>query len=226
MEEEAQPFLARAGRTSAPRVIGAALHWDLDFTGTSVLLVRTGVGLVNAAGALTAAILRTQTEPLVVSAGSAGGLGAEVQVGDVVLGDEYVQSDVDVSAFGYARGQIPGMPARYLGSAAVLAADVSVTILDGSAIPVKRGLIASSDTFVTGCHVERVLRYFPTALAADMESAALAQTAYVYGLPFISVRGISDLCVPGDFNMHIDDAADRSAAVVLEALRASRFSAL
>ena len=58
---------------------------------------------------------------------------------------------------------------------------------------------------------------FPDALATDMETAALAQTAFRFGVPFLAVRGISDLCSPleaGEFATHVDDAADRSAAVV------------
>ena len=78
----------------------------------------------------------------------------------------------------------------------------------------RRGLIVSSDVFVSSAHVDRVRSDFPGALATDMESVALAQTAHVHGLPFVSVRGISDLCAPGEFEAHVDDAADRSVAVV------------
>ncbi|SMH49368.1 adenosylhomocysteine nucleosidase [Rathayibacter oskolensis] len=218
MDEEAEPFLAKAGTASEPRAVGNALQWDLELGAHRVLLVRTGVGLVNAAGGLTAAILRAQPDaPLVVSAGSAGGLGAEVRVGDVVIGDEYVQTDADARAFGYALGQVPGMPERYSGHAPALAAAVST---GEPTITVRRGLIVSSDTFVSGDHVERVRGHFSGALATDMESVSLAQTAFVHGLPFVSVRGISDLCAPGEFEAHVDDAADRSAVVVLALLDA------
>lgn len=225
MDEEAVPFLEKAGSASESRSVGNALQWSLELGGHDVLLVRTGVGLVNAAGGLTAAILREQGgQPLVISAGSAGGLGAEVRVGDVVVGDEYVQTDADARAFGYALGQVPGMPERYAGHAPALAAELEAAAPDGAAVTVRRGLIVSSDTFVSGDHVERVRGAFAGALATDMESVSLAQTAHVHGLPFVSVRGISDLCAPGEFEAHVDDAADRSAAVVvalLDALPAS-----
>jgi len=220
MDEEAEPFLARAERASEPRTVGNALQYDLEIDGGAVLLVRTGVGLVNAAGGLTAAVLQDPS-PLVISAGSAGGLGADVRVGDVVVGDEYVQTDADARAFGYALGQVPGMPARYSGHAPALAAEL-VAEVPGGAVTVRRGLIVSGDVFVSGDHVERVLGAFPAALATDMESVSLAQTAHVHGVPFVSVRGISDLCAPGQFEAHVDDAADRSAVVVLALLRAMR----
>ncbi|WP_258058869.1 5'-methylthioadenosine/S-adenosylhomocysteine nucleosidase [Rathayibacter rathayi] len=216
MDEEAEPFLAAASSASEPRAVGNALHWELELDSRAVLLVRTGIGLVNAAGGLTAAILAQASDrPLVVSAGTAGGLGADVRVGEVVIGAEYAQTDADASAFGYALGQVPGMPARYSGYAPALAADLALP--DGGAV--RRGLILSSDTFVASSHVDRVRSTFPGALATDMESVALAQTAHVHGLPFVSVRGVSDLCAPGEFQAHIDDAADRSAAVVRALLR-------
>ncbi|WP_258065378.1 5'-methylthioadenosine/S-adenosylhomocysteine nucleosidase [Rathayibacter sp. AY1B8] len=216
MDEEAAPFLAAASSASEPRAVGNALQWELELDSRAVLLIRTGIGLVNAAGGLTAAILREGgSRPLVVSAGTAGGLGADVRVGEVVIGAEYVQTDADARAFGYALGQVPGMPARYSGDNAALAAELE--LLEGP--PVRRGLIVSSDVFVSSAHVDRVRNDFPGALATDMESVALAQTAHVHGLPFVSVRGISDLCAPGEFEAHVDDAADRSVAVVRALLR-------
>ena len=84
------------------------------------------------------------------------------------------------------------------------------------------GTVLSGDAFIDASRVERIRAAFPTAVAIDMESAALAHTSHLYGVPFLSVRGISDLCGPvagDDFLTHVDDAADRSAAVVLEVLR-------
>lgn len=221
MNQEAAPFLLAASTASAPCTVGTALQWELELDSRPVLLVRTGIGLVNAAGGLTAAILREGgNRPLVVSAGTAGGLGADVRVGEVVIGTEYVQTDADARAFGYALGQVPGMPARYSGQAAALAAELSPTMPDGSAVVVRRGLIVSGDTFVSAEHVDRVRADFAGVLATDMESVALAQTAHVHGLDFVSVRGISDLCAPGEFEAHVDDAAERSMAVVRSLLGA------
>lgn len=212
MPDEAAPFLAAADSVGESVELGRAVHRRVLLDGRAVLLVETGIGLVNAAGAATSAILSgPQLPEIVISAGSAGGVGAEVRVGDVVVGTEYVNTDADARAFGYALGQSPGMPERYVGAEPLVAAAAS------EQHAVHRGLIVSGDTFVDAERVFRVRDGFPGALATDMESLAIAQTCHVFGVPFVSVRGISDLCGPAgadDFLTHVDDAAERSAAVI------------
>ena len=226
MEEEAAPFLAAATTVAPPVRIGNARQQRLTLAGRQVLLVQSGIGLANAAGAATSAILTARADdpealPLVISAGSAGGVGAQVRVGEVVLGSEYVNTDADARAFGYDLGQVPGMPARYAGAASALAAAATPTSMpDGSAISVHRGLLVSNDKFVGVEHAESLRLLFPGVLATDMESVSAAQTCFVHGVPFVAIRGISDLCGPAeDHRAHVDDAADRSAVVVLETLR-------
>jgi len=210
MPEEAEPFLARAQRASDEQVAGGARVRDLVIDGHEVVLVRAGIGLVNAAAG--AAVVTAAVRPrAIVSAGSAGGLGPAVHVGDVVVGGAHAYSRADATAFGYALGQVPGMPPTFEADAALLAAAEPG---DGS-LRVHVGSVVSGDAFVDGPLVDEVRATFPDALATDMESTALAQVAHLYGVPFVSVRGISDLCGAGEFAEHVDDAADRSAAVVV-----------
>ena len=226
MEEEAAPFLAAATVSAPPVTVGKARGQRLTLAGREVLLVQSGIGLVNAAGATTSAILVVRADdaeatPLVISAGSAGGVGPRVRVGEVVIGSEYLNSDADARAFGYALGQVPGMPARYQGAPEALRIAESTTRMpDGSALVVHRGLLVSNDSFVSVERAESLRVLFPGVLATDMESVGAAQTCFTHGVPFIAIRGISDLCGPVDDHLaHVDDAADRSAAVVLETLR-------
>jgi adenosylhomocysteine nucleosidase len=225
MDDELEPFLARAEDVGPARQVGNAILRDAVLSGHPVVLVRTGIGLVNAAGAATSAILATRHDegvlPLIISAGSAGGLGADVRVGDVVVGTDYINVDADARAFGYTLGQVPGMPANYLAAEQVAEAIlVSHALRAGN---VHEGLIVSSYSFVTPARAEIITHDFPGALATDMESSAIAQTCHVHGVPFISVRGISDLCgpaAPDDFRGHVDDAATQSASVVISAIDA------
>ncbi len=125
MAEEAEPFLARADRSTDPVRSGEARERWLVIDGIEVLLVQSGIGFVNAAAATARALLRVTDETgqdaaLVVSAGTAGGLGVEVGIGDVVIGTEYVNIDADARVFGYRLGQVPGMPAVHAADERVL----------------------------------------------------------------------------------------------------------
>ena len=209
MDEEAEPFVTRAESTGDAAEVGGALVRPLRFAGRDVLLVRTGIGLVNAATA-GAVVAATRRPDALISAGSAGGLGAGVRVGDVVAGLSYAYARADARAFGYVMGQVPGMPAAYAADHRLVGAARAYT----GALSVHVGEVVSGDTFVDGPLVDEVRRDFPAALSTDMESTALAHTALLFGLPFVSVRGISDLCGVVEFAEHVDDAADRAAEVV------------
>jgi adenosylhomocysteine nucleosidase len=186
--------------------------------GRTVLLVRSGIGLVNAAAAAAAALAHVQPQSL-VSAGSAGGVGLQVHVGDVVVAQEALLAGADATAFGYALGQVPGMPERFASDPGLVQAAAGVQ----AGMPVRTGLVLSADSFIDARTLQTIRERFPTALSTDMETAALAQVAHLFGVPFVSIRGISDLCGPTagqDHTLRVDDAADRSAAVVLGLLDA------
>ena len=56
------------------------------------------------------------------------------------------------------------------------------------------GLIVTGDWFVdTKEKMSEIIGHFPEAKAVDMESAAIAQACYIYKVPFISFRVISDI---------------------------------
>jgi adenosylhomocysteine nucleosidase len=169
MPDEEAPFLARATSAGQPQTVGLAVHRRVDFGGRDVLLVRTGIGLVNAAGAATSAILATAPGSdgpgaLVISAGTAGGVGEQVRVGDVVIGTEYINIDADARAFGYVLGQVPRMPASYSGSDAALRAFAgSGHAAAVSPATVHLGLIASSYSFVTPQRAASIRSALPAA---------------------------------------------------------------
>ena len=192
-----------------------------------LVLVRSGIGLVAAASALATALTRL-APAVVLSAGTAGGLGREVEVGDVCVSTTLAYTDADATAFGYAHGQTPGQPAVFEADAAVLArveevgpAALRASTASSGGARIRAGQMLAGNSFVTAANVGRARELFPGAVSTDMESTALAQVAASVGIPFASVRGVSDLCGPEagqDFHIGSHEAAARSAAVVLAAL--------
>ena len=199
-----------------------------------VLGVQSGVGMVNAART-TAIAIEVLGARQVLYSGTAGGLAKDSQVGEVIFGDNYVFHSADATAFGYQRGQLPGMPANYEGNERLLTSARSLLTDPGEdasnretaasrfknpvfaggtelatalkEIPARCGTIATGDSFITDANVGAVRSAFPTALAAEMESAAAAQVAFLSQVPFLAVRCISDLCSPEGQDVYHGNAA-------------------
>ena len=197
--------------------------------GYPVLLVRSKIGGTNATAALTSVISLVSKQPrLVVSAGTAGGLKSGIAVGDVCVSTTLAYTDADATAFGYVRGQLPGMPATYssddVARDMALAASPALNAATPTSANAKiySGQMLAGNSFVTAANVGDTRTAFPEAISTDMESTPLAQVCEAYSLPFIAVRGVSDLCGPEageDFHIGVDEAAARSAAVVTQLVR-------
>ena len=80
------------------------------------------------------------------------------------------------------------MPRFFEGAPAVLGLEV----LD-SISRLHRGLIASGDQFVdNAADLAKITALYPDVKAVDMESAAMAHTCHIKGVPFASIRVVSD----------------------------------
>lgn len=217
MAEEAEPFLAAADEVSDPLRIGRAEHRGLVIAGRTVVLVTSGIGMVNAADAAAGIVHRYGDDVAIVSAGTCGGLAADAAVGEVVVGTETLNVEADAVAFGYAPGQTPGMPETYAADPDLRDALAAVALDD---VPVRSGRMGAGDKFATVDIAHDLRRRFPGVVTIDMETVAVAQTAHNHGARFAVARAISDLCAPDgtEFLTHVDDAAERSERVVLAAM--------
>lgn len=180
-----------------------------------ILLVQTGIGKVNAATA-TALVIEKFAPEAIINIGSAGGFAANVRVGDIVVGTDCLHSDADATCFGYAMGQVPKMPPNYPADDALLAIAHKLAEREEFAGLVRFGTIITADSFMSDpALAKRLIATFPQAHAADMEGAAVAQTAYVMDTPCLNLRSISDIAgddAANSFDNNLEQAADRAAA--------------
>lgn len=223
MAEEAAPLIARlegADELTTPFTAGVLATRGV-LAGVDAVVVTTGIGIAAASAAATWAILATSPS-LVVSAGSCGGLAADVEVGTLIVGETFTYSIADATAFGYAPGQVPGGPELHTAPAGwVDAAEQAALRADRQGRGVRRGLMLSGDAFVTAEIAAPMRERFPAALSADMETTASARTAEALGVPFVALRAVSDLCGPAagqQFHLELDVVAETSAAAVEQLL--------
>lgn len=189
--------------------------------GHPVVVVKSGIGKVNAARCAQLLIDRYGVDYL-VNTGIAGGLDPALSIGDIVIADGLVQHDFDLTAFGYARGYLAtgvqkDQPTVFRPDAAVTAllGEAAVQLLPAGKI--HHGLIATGDQFICRPDQKETIRATFGAMAAEMESCAIAQTASYSKVPFAIIRAISDLAdgtAAASYEAFETEAAQRSAAIL------------
>ena len=221
MEQEVALLHSRISQAQQEKVAHIAITRGL-LAGKPVLLAQSGIGKVNAA-ITTTVLLEKFGAGCVINTGSAGGLQGGMKQGDVVVGIQTAHHDADATAFGYAIGQLPQMPARYEADAGLIEHAARAAIaFDGAAI--HRGLIVSGDQFIN--HPDKIARiraHFPDALAVEMEAAAIAQTCYQFARPCVLIRALSDLAdgeAEYSFETFLQMAATHSAEMVENLVKA------
>ena len=167
--------------------------------GMPVVVVRSGICKVNAA-VCTQILIDDFGVDGIINTGVGGSLNAEINIGDIVISTDVVHHDVNAVEFGYALGQIPQMKVFSFPADETFAEKAKAACNRVNPdITVWRGRICSGDQFITaGEQLNKIKEQFPDGLAVDMESASIAQVCYLYKVPFISFRIISD--TPGDDN--------------------------
>ncbi|HZW28027.1 MAG TPA: 5'-methylthioadenosine/adenosylhomocysteine nucleosidase [Trueperaceae bacterium] len=169
-----------------------------DLEGVDVVVAECGIGKVNAA-ALTQHLMSLGVGSVVFT-GVAGALDPDLRVGDVVIGVDAVQHDVNVTGLGYAPGEVPGTGTVFACDARLVAlAQEAAGDLEG--VRVVTGRVASGDLFVADPAAGARIRETFGAACAEMEGAACAQVCAFWRVPFVVVRSISDTA---DHSAHVD----------------------
>jgi len=203
MEKELKQLLSLLTNTSEETIHGKTFYRGQLSADRELIIQQCGIGKVNAAIGAVEMINGYQPD-CVVSSGMAGGATTLVPRLHVVASTEVVYHDVYCFSDN-AYGQIQGMPERF-------PCDKRMVEIASGIENVHPGLIASGDWFVdTKGKAGEILDHFPESLAIDMESGAIAQTCYVYGVPFISFRIISDIPLDSEKGEQYFDFWDRIA---------------
>ena len=224
MEEEVAEFLAHASHTRTVEKPHFKVH-EAELFGTPVVIVKCGVGKVFAA-LITQYLADHYSLSAVISTGVAGGLAPGLSIGDVVVSRDCIHHDMDVRALGFVRGHIPFTDFRiFWGDEALLAKALGTRLESGpnSNHKVAAGRILTGDQFISGARHETHghLTEELEGDAVDMESAAIAQVCFINGIPFLSVRTLSDKAdgtAHVDFNAFLPEIVRNSFAVVREIL--------
>lgn len=159
---------------------------------TDAVTVKCGMGKVNS-GICAQILIDLFNVTHIINAGVAGALNDNLNIGDIVVSSDAVQSDFDVTHIGFRAGEIP-----YTGKISFEADKVlrekAVKAVHAAAPGVNmiEGRICLGDQFNSRQEVfDRIISAFKGD-CIEMEAGAIAQVCYLNDIPFVSVPAISD----------------------------------
>lgn len=183
--------------------------------GHEVVIGELSIGKVNAA--LTCQQVVDAFSPrMVLHTGIAGGLQKHLGVQAVIIGESLTYHDFDPEIM---RKFFPHIETFYSDPELVKLAENALSEED---IPYHKGLIVTGDKFIaSNQEVEDILFRFP-ALAADMESAAIACCCYISKVPLLVIRSVSDFADDDAKETYEENkkfSADVGAKVIIHILK-------
>lgn len=185
-----------------------------------VVLLQSGIGKVKATMGTQIMIDRFDVD-LIIFTGLAGSLMPNMEQGDIVVSNNVVQYDFDLTAFGRRYGELPDVgrmievDTDLVKFACYAWDDVFGLVKDAPRLYV--GTICSGDRFVTDRRkIDWLQREFG-AIATEMEGAAFGYACHLNEVRFLIIRTISDTGgdqAPDDFKAYLEVASKNSFQMV------------
>ena len=202
------------------------IHAGMEFfegtlNNTPVVIVHCGIGKVNA-GICVQILADLFHVTHIINTGIAGALNSKLKIGDILISKDALQHDVDITIFGYEKGQIPNIPTTFAADETLI--DFALRSCEHISFDSAfyTGRIVSGDQFISSNEIKKRLITDFNGDCAEMEGAAIAQASYLNHLPFVIIRAISD---SADDNVEMDyptferNAAKISARIVSNLLQ-------
>lgn len=172
-----------------------------QLSGVDVVIVRSGVGKVNAA--LCAARLISQfAVTAIINTGIAGAIGGDLKVFDMVASSDALYHDMNAVAFGYKECEIPQMKSSIFQADSTLI-DAAKNAFNKTLATLKNepycnskivvGRVATGDQFIATRSQKDHIKNVTDAICVEMEGAAIAHTCFLNNTPFVILRCISDM---------------------------------
>lgn len=210
MDEELDSLLSKMTLKNSFEIFDLTFY-ECEIDNINAVLVKCGVGKVNAARCTQIMIDNIKVD-YIINVGIAGGLTSDLDVCDIVVGEQLVQHDFDITAFDHEKGYIPNI-GTYIDTDEYLR---KIAIDNGDGYNVHLGVIASGDIFVTEENMSTKINNKFNALCVEMEGASIAQVCYLSHIPFLIIRSISDSPKKGNNKITYEEFIKISSNIVSE----------
>lgn len=199
MDVEVDTLLAElkpnAGETAVKStVLGERTYVEGVLDGVSVVVVRCGVGKVNAGMVAQALVLKFGVTNI-INTGIAGAMASGLKIQDFVVSTSAVYHDFDVTGFGYPVCKVPGMDFVDfpMDEKMIQAAEKAYAEMDHGEHSLVKGKIASGDQFISDKAKKNYIKEICNPACVEMEGAAIAHACYLYKTPCVVIRCMSDM---------------------------------
>ncbi|MCQ2412235.1 MAG: 5'-methylthioadenosine/adenosylhomocysteine nucleosidase [Sphaerochaetaceae bacterium] len=192
MDEELALFLQLTGKEKSKNEFV-----ECTINGTDCVLVKCGIGKVNAA-LTTQRLISEYKVTHIINTGIAGALAKNLRVFDIVVSTDTVYHDFDVTGFGYKPTMIPRMKESYFKADNALIENAktafqTISTKEGfESVHMMEGRVASGDQFICDKSVKQHIIDICNPACVEMEGAAIAHTSFVNKVPFVVIRCMSD----------------------------------
>lgn len=208
------------------KAVGGLTFHEGKLRGADVVVVRSGVGKVNAA-------LCAHTLSLcfgvshIINTGIAGAMAAGLNVEDFVVSTDAMYYDMDAHGFGYPAGVIPQMDESDFKADKGLIEAVRKAFSDmqtEEGAPHRNlitGRIATGDQFVSERAVKERIKAICDPACVEMEGCGIAHACYLDKVPFVIVRCMSDKADDGEeatYKFNEERCAKMSAELVMKTI--------
>ncbi|MDE5670180.1 MAG: 5'-methylthioadenosine/adenosylhomocysteine nucleosidase [Eubacterium sp.] len=174
-------------------------------------------GKVNAALCTQAMIDHFDIDKI-INIGVGCSLADDIVVKNIIVAENVCQYDIDITALGEPRGFINGLNTIKIDTDSEIS-DKLARIAIHSGEKIRRGTIASGDTFIADTDLKQFLNNHFGAVCGEMEGAAIGHVCMANHIPFAVLRSVSD---GGDEKAQLDYptfkkiAAEKSTAIILK----------
>ncbi len=233
MQEEIQALLHKLQNVSTVKK-GMRTYYIGTLFNKKVVLVFSRWGKVASAATTTQLINDFNLDEIIFT-GVAGAIHPSLNIGDIVIGKNLFQHDLNASPF-YERFEIPILkklfletknPSKLIEATSTFLKNYNTYIqekdsklFDITAPKLVLGDIASGDQFISSLKkINKLNKQIPTAICVEMEGAAVAQICFEYSMPFSIIRIISDKANDNatiDFSKFSNSIASNYALGILE----------
>ncbi len=217
MQEEMQTLIENL-QESTTIIKGMRKYYKGKLFNTEVVLVFSRWGKVASATTVTQ-LINDYTIDEIIFTGVAGAVSSDLNIGDIVIGKNLYQHDMDASPL-YQKFEVPLLGKTYFETSTLhrdnlykatqvfinsYPKKIDAKIAQSFGIKHPKVIlsdIASADQFISENHIANKLTHeLPTISCVEMEGAAVAQVCFEYNIPFSILRIISD---KANDNAHID----------------------